>query len=886
MRDNKAPGVARKNRESNVKMLEKRVRDLMGDEVARLRKSLGVPGRPYPMRDSVFAENERGERVQIQRLGVLEDAQRPLSIYSDRSYAEVFGMAYREMPTPGMLPMFFDALNMRRPESKRRIQYLKGAPGAGKTYMSELIGRMRDPRGPMVVNCGDKNLAELLYETVLDFGKDRDFYAELERRCAQGRMNPLSEKILEESLGDALVRAGEKTHIDWTRIADARAAIDGLEKVRSLEGLDHLGGNALGMATQEGPLIRAWKEGREIVLDEYNKRKPGTDGGLQKILQFLAGEIDECQAENTLKEKGDQAAHVFMFRREDARAGFFATLTGNDESDGESTFELSQSVHSRTSPEKIPKATVEDWQHRICQILTGIPVSTIYRSDEERWKSDPAFFGAWLKKARTVGMTPQQIENIPPMQMRLLNRWQDVLKASEIMAKFYYGWSMMVDPDSELARSGQLAKLMMEIDDVYKSEVSIDFRKITDHVNKAVEFRPEIRSVEQSGGYTDLNFESPPQADKGGLEEDPMMKYGTRLAHIIVSHISKTTSDIGKTALHKQLMKHAMDCGIIPASFHEAKPSDRPTLALLLDEDPYDDRNADMQAGMIRRMICAHIREKYGRDAVAAADDDILSMAMVRAALESMKQMQGNDETVENWRGLPCVTRDLIVMNGDADTVSGQPLSLAGTLDMAGGDPSGQAAPQAGDLVSEKEFLEALILPRVGDYNLHALWNRAISRSGLVAASEGGHRDRALMAAEGREEENIVATTVIVKADDSDAVTPLHIIWNRVQDRVLVVGNRISAGLSALFNHRGVMFIDRDEKGSDIKAKAALVRAIGATQEDMERLKSAFLLRNMMDDPGEEKTAGLEKILVSKSVTAVLPNYIINRSIRPEAGAA
>ncbi|MBI2234368.1 MAG: hypothetical protein HYU57_05175, partial [Micavibrio aeruginosavorus] len=730
------------------------------------------------MRDSVFAENEKGERVQIQRLGVLEDSQRPLNVYSDRSYAEVFGMAYREMPTPSMLPMFFDALNMRRPESRRRIQYFKGAPGAGKTYMSELIGRMRDPRGPLVVNCGDKNLAELLYETVLDFGKDRDFYAELELRCAQGRLNPLSEKILEESLGSALVREGGKAHIDWTRVENAKGAIDGLEKVRSLEGLGHLGGNALGMATQEGPLIRAWKEGREIVLDEYNKRKPGTDGGLQKILQFLAGEIDECLAENTLKEKGDQAGQAFSFRREDARAGFFVTLTGNDESDGESTFELSQSVHSRTSPEKIPQATIEDWQHRICQILTGMPISTIYRSDEERWKADPDFFGTWLIKARTVGMSPAQIDNIPPMQMRLLNRWQDVLKASEIMAKFYHGWSMMIDPDSELARSGQLAKLMMEIDDVYKSEISIDFRKITEHVNKAIEFRPEVRAVEQSGGYTDLDFETPPRMEKDAFEEDPMLNYGTRLAYIIVNHISKTTSDIGKNALHKQLMKHATDCGIVPASFHEAKASSRPTLASLLDEDPYDNRNADIQAVMIRRMVCAHIREKYGKETVSATDDDILSVAMVKASLDALKQVQGNDEGVELWNGQPCVTKDLIILNGDADTVSGQPLSMVSTLDMAGNVSSGQPGPQAGELLSEKDFLETLVLPRVGEYNLSALWNRAISRSGLVAVNEGGHRDRALMAAEGHDEEKIITTTVIVRDDSDNAATPLHVIWN------------------------------------------------------------------------------------------------------------
>ncbi|MBI2234369.1 MAG: hypothetical protein HYU57_05180, partial [Micavibrio aeruginosavorus] len=102
---------------------------------------------------------------------------------------------------------------------------------------------------------------------------------------------------------------------------------------------------------------------------------------------------------------------------------------------------------------------------------------------------------------------------------------------------------------------------------------------------------------------------------------------------------------------------------------------------------------------------------------------------------------------------------------------------------------------------------------------------------------------------------------------------------------ILVVGNKISSGLSGLFNYCGVTFVSRDEKGADIKVKAALAKTIAATPEDMERLKAAFLLRNMLNDPAEEKAAGFEKMLVSREITAILPNYIISRSIRPEAGA-
>lgn len=879
-------------------MLETRVRDLTGDGVARLRKPLGIPGRPYPMRDTVFAENEKGERVQVQRLGVLENAKRPLNIDSDRSYAEVFGMAYREMPTPSMLPMFFDAISLRRPESKRRLQYLKGAPGAGKTYMSELIGRMRDPRGPIIVNCGDKNLGELLYETVLDLGTDRDFYAELEIRLAKGVLNPLSVRILHDSLGPAFVEKDGKATIDWNAIGETikdhqtgdtnrlddvtkrqmvARAVAGLEKVRGLENLGHLGGNALGMATQEGPLIRAWKEGREIVLDEYNKRKEGTDGGLQRILQFLAGEIDECIAENTLKDKGEGEGQFFVFRRADMRIGFFATLTGNDETDGSTTFELSQSVHSRTAPEKIPQATIEDWQHRICQILTGMPISTIYRSDEAHWKDDPEFFGRWLMKARTTGLSGEQIKNIPQQQMRLLSRWQDVMEAAERMAKFYHGWSMMVDPDSELARSGQLSKLMMEINDVYKSEISIDFRRITEHVNKAVEFRPEVLSAGSGGGYKDLDFEQPPALSAETFDEDPMLRYGTRLAHIIVNHISKTTSDIGKVALHRQLMKHAADCGIVAPNLLEARPSSRKTLAQLLDEDLYDDRNLRAQAEMIRKMVCGHLREKYG--ASGASDDDIVSIPMMQSALQSLSEL----ESLENDDGQACETQDLVVMNDDADTVSGQPLQLVSTLDVTG---TQTPPPDSGALLPETQLLATLAMPRIGDHNLKSLWNKAISKSGLVSPGEGPLKDRALMVAEGDGAETLHLTTVMVRADKTAQATPLHVIWNVAQDRALIIGNHLDSGVANLFNYRGIIFVSRDDKDAEAKIKIALGKTMAVTPEDEKRLKAAFLLRNQMDDVEKEDAASLPALLSGAGVTATLPHYILNHTLRPEMKAA
>lgn len=884
-------------------MLEYRVRDLTGDGVARLGKPLGVPGRPYPMRYSATVQNDKGESVQIQRIGLLEDNARPLRIFSDRSYAEVFGMAYREMPSPSMLPIFYDALNLRRPDSKRYIQYYKGAPGTGKTYMSELIGRIRDPRGPIVVNCGDKNLAELVYETVLDFDRGRDFYDELQNRLHNNALkNPLSLIILREHLGPALIASGDSYTINWDAIGETvkdhqsghaerqnggdkkalvQHAIAGFEMVRALENLSDLGGNALGMATQEGPLIRAWREGREIVLDEYNKRKQGSDGGLHRLIQFFAGSYNECLVENTLKEKGEEASQSFLFRQEDRRAGFFVSMTGNDETDGETTFALSESLHSRVPPQKIPVATVEDWQHRICQMMTGMPVSTIYRSDSDRWDKNPEAFGAWLQKVRMVGLSEDEKSRVPKHHMRLLDRWQDVLAASEKMANFYHGWSKIVDPNSELARSGQLSKLMMEIDDIYKSEVSVDFRRISEHLEEALEFRARVKSPDDSQGYTDMDIDSQPEGVDMSDLEDPVERFGSRLADVIIQHVRKTTIDIGKPQLFKQIMKHAEDCGIIPANLIEAKASASKTLAQLLDEDLYDDRNIRQQASFIRRHVCDALKRNHGLSDIA--DDDIVTEGMVQATLQSFENEGLQDIESAEWQGSACESRELVVGNDDPETVSGQPLKIVNTIDPVGTDIPG---PDADLLLRERDFLATLVMPRIGEHNLRSIWNRAISRSGLVAPGSGGDVDRSVAIAEGAEQENMRITTVMVARNDGKASVPLHVIWNRASNRALIVGDEIDHSLKESFSRRGITFVARNETNAELKVRVAFVKSMGIADADEGRLKSAFLLRNCLPSASAESTATLSQMLVGRETRTLNPNYILNHMRNPIAKAA
>lgn len=890
-----------------MSILSKRVVDLTEEDKKGAGKPLGTARRPFPMRYAEQTVDAQGRKAYMQRLGALRNDAAPLMVYSDRSYAEVIGMMLREMPTPGMLPMLADALSQRRPGNKRVLQYFEGAPGTGKTFMSEMIARARSKQGAIKIDCGKKNLGELLFETVLDFGKDRRFYDEFDKRLqhyneadsdeARARIfHPHSVAILRSHLGDALVEENGKLAIDWGRThegpvdadgnrLDSREAVkvvnDGLIAVAQKEGFGHMAGNALGMATQEGPLIRAWKEGRELVLDEFNRGKEGTTASLHTVLQFLAGEIDQVTVENTLKEKGEEIGQTFTFRREDQKLGFFVTATGNSEEDGSDVNELAGSVSSRIVPKFIPVATEEDWQHRICQIMTGLPVSTLYRASEEDWRKNPDGFRQKLLEWRTLGLSKEQAANVPAMQMKLLQRWEDVVEATEKLAKFYYSWSQVVNPDSPLHSTGSLAQLMEEIDERYNSKIGVDFRKIILHINEALEQRPVATGAEMSQGV-DLDDWSTEPVVTEGVEEDVSLHFGSRLVNVILNHLNATTIELGKRKLHQQLMKLAEDCGLAMPGLHEGRANNRRNVGALLDDNPYASDVPDIKAELLRNMLCDYLREKDAR--LTADNNDIMSVRNVRAAIEAMESLASVSvpDIGEEHEDAPDEddVAPLAVFNDDLETLQKAPLLAAGAVDSVP-DKDGKAAatPKVAALLPQEQLLYSIAVPALRKGNLRAIWSRALSRSGLVVpAAETGLGDSVAIA-ENRSQSGLAVTTVVVSNDNGKKAraVPLHIIWNETQERMMIVGEgKLPQKVATAFGHTRVQYIDRTDSDAAHKATGALALVAGGNDEKVrERLKTAFLMRNMLDDLAEQEKTSLPDLLVRADVKCFLPRFLV-----------
>lgn len=886
-----------------MKNLKKPISELTPEDLKELVKPLGTKGRPYPMRDMVMEQDASGEKTLVNRLSVIEDNRKPLKVYSDRSYTEVVGMAMREMPTPGMLPIFFDAIQRRDPANKRRIQFMKGAAGAGKTYMAEFVARMRDDRGAIKVDCSNMNLGELLFETVIDFGGDQDFPKELNKRLENGSVNEFCMNLLKEGLGKAFIDQGDgRATIDWDKIGKqniklkdkgkdgepeflerekaVQKAIESINKVNDVLKID-LSGNALGMATQKGPLIIAYEEGREIILDEFNRAKKGTTGVLHGVLQFIIGETDTCTATNTLKEKGDEANQSYVFDRNDMKGGFFVSLTGNTESDGTDVEELPQSLNSRIVPQHIPIATEEDWQHRICQILTGIPVSTLYHSKQEQWDQDPDGFRKMLTQWRSMG----ESKDVPEQHRRLLQRWEKVVKASEKLAKFYYGWSQIVDPNSMLHQAGSLAELLDEVDETYNAEVTVDFRKIIAHINEALEIRPQVVKSEESGGYDVADWDLPPELEDQDFEEDPLASFGTRLSRVIIKQIVSDTQERGKMGLYRDLMNHAKDCGLIDPGFHEALRSEAESIAALLDDNPFESQVWDVRVELVRDIVCDYLRAKYPEIEVED-NEQILTTSTIDRVLKEITDAGADVEQAPELDGDTPegevsaeqeVSSPLIYLNGDADTLSGRPLLAAQLSDVAA-TPEDQDVmwPATEQLVDVQDFLPTLAAPEIRAVNLKAAWNKALSNSGVVLSGQDSIMDESLGVAENTSDNGIAATTLVMKrVAESGQVEecPMHLIWNQKKDALVIIADgQISSALSYAFSNSRVCYVNRESATAEQDLNTALANVLGAEREQAEPvIKNALLLRAEAPSGG----ADLGGLLLQRDVEQVVPKYVL-----------
>lgn len=865
------------------------LKDLTAEEIKSLEKPLGTSDRPYPMWGSQRIEhNGRADLEQV--LSVIADDTYPMKVFSERPYKEVIALAYCDMPTPAMLPLFFDGLERRKPESTNRTQMMIGDPGAGKSFLGALQGRLRSKDPVEVLDCGGKNMRELLFEMVLDFGAGDALPKSIDKRLQAGTLEPLSQALL-KSLPSEVVTLdnnGQVSAIDWNGLKNAgsdkvEAAFETLKKVSKTEGLDNAGGNALGMNSQYGPLIRKFIAGEEIVLDEYNKSREGTDDNLQTVWQFCIGELKECTVENPLKNKDATAGpSEFTFRREDLKPGFFVTLTGNKKEDGITTRSLNKSVYSRLSPQTLPDPGVMDWQHRICQMMVGVPVSTLYTAFKDQADKDPDAFGDWLLNLRR---TKAEVEGgkVPELQETLLKNWKNVVNSSEKLAKFYDKWAAMTD--AEKITSNGNAALVEEVDEEYSKKEGIDFRKIKQHLEEAIPIRPRMQKEDAPRL---VNFGSWEKAPKLGepVEENPSLNFGTRLTEFLERMVYEKSGAVGKPKLYQSLQKAMQEFALRDITLQEAARSKQRSVEEDLNISAFNDRDLSKQAVMARHVFCEYLRQVNPE--IKATDDEIVTPKRFVDALTYISQ---RDTAKGN---------ELFVANRDLETLAaGQPLAGAVIKDSAV-----YAAQDRNldfglkDLVHHDDLIASFAMPTVGAKNLSAVWEQnirpltkgdkaAANDSAPAAAAPGGtgsilDHDEALFIAEGKSDKKIATTSLQVLYNDEQGERPVtvHIVRNEARNKTLIVSEKAPSKLLSAFREAGVIHVDRHDANAEAKVDAALTELTrGMPGSIKDRLVDAFKYRNDVDvEHLKGKSPTLPQLLIDDKIDMMYAKFVVKKA--------
>lgn len=898
---NDAPKADSKKPETQS-ILKKSIKDLSIEDFDALEKPLGTSSRPFPMWGPMRIENNGRTEIETV-LSFIADDNEPLRIYSERPYEEVMALAYCDMPVPSMLPIFKDGIERRgdplqrqkdilegklpQNENFNRTQMMIGDPGHGKSFLGAMQGRLRAKGSVEIYDCGGKNMNDLLFEMVLDFGAADALPKAIDKRLKAGALEDMSVGLLNGLPEKALTKEdGVLKGIDWAYLKTAgneevEKSFNILTKVSKIEGLDNAGGNALGMNSQYGALIRAFIEKREIVLDEYNKSREGSDNALQTVIQFLIGELRECTVDNPLKNKDNTSGpSSFTFKRDDMGAGFFVTFTGNKTEDGTTTRSLNKSVYDRLKPDTLPDPDVIDWQHRICQMMVGMPVSTIYSAFKDQADENPEAFGEWLMRMRE---TKAKVEGtpVPELQQTLLANWKDVVQASEKLAQFYDRWATLSDAEKITTAAPALIE---EVDEEYTKKEGMSFRRIKQHLEEAQPIRAKMQPLE-APVKIDFGAWTKAPARGEGVEENPSLNYGTRLIEYIERMVYEKSGSVGKTKLYGMLTKAMEEYGLRDIALKEGARSNQKSVEESLNISAFADRDINKQANMARKIFCNFVRQMDSN--IEASDDEIITP---KKFADALKHVQSKETAATN---------ELFVTNRDPEQLyAGQPLAEAIIKDAAVYvREQKQVDFDLDDLVHHDDLIASLALPTVGAKNLAAIWDQNIrpmmrdtapeapaADGSQPAANQNGAQQRrndGLSMAEGTSSHGIATTSlqVLYSDDEGERAVSVHIVRNTQRDKTLVVGEKVPSKLLAAFREAGVTHVDRNDPTAQTKVEAALgdlTRGMPAVVKD--HLMDAFKYRNSVQGGAEETKPELSQVLVDPSIEMYFPKYVVKNN--------
>lgn len=711
-------------------LMTKRRIDLTPAEIASLKRPVGISGLPYP-KIKLVEDAQGNVQHQVQ---IVQDTRNPIVVFSDMSTKKVNGIMYREMAIPAMMHMTQKILERTDPSRSDRIIALLGEASYGKSHEFKKIGRMLHPDGAIQVDCGGMNMHEILFRTVIDYGKGvKDLF---DKRVESGKVSADTLATLESEFPGAVMRKPvtvpdanstasyeiESVKINWDAVGkpakdeEGKTTEDRGDAVRRAKGLMEflyekegisVQQNSFGVKTVPGELYESWVTGRPLLLDELTKAIPESLDVLNTVTQVFNGESTSARVYNPMSESGDSADNdspkYLDFNARDMRASWILGVAGNEASDGITTHELSKSLGSRLYVMRVGDAGQADWAHRTSQVWTGLPLTTLYTVFGKAAEAQPEAFGKFLVDLRKLELSADEVNAIPPHQIEFLMKYPDTVKAANQVSTFWSEQDQLSRDDSPLLAQDAYKGLVDELGEGARN-IGITFRTITASYNDARHTTPEARPVSEAVVNLDLastfnNLDT----SVIGQTAPGWHSFGANLAEAIRWNIVNATVGMKKT--RGALMKLAKDNGITPEDFKEALPSEeiKPLSQLLkFEENPEIGGSEELQA--LRTIATAAIRAQFKN--IRQSDEGIIPMvSLIRAVKELDEQKQAGVKTV-------------IVPNDDVNTIGASPLVAAQAIpvfDLPEDD-------NAFELMDYRAVLGALVAPKYMEENRERFW--------------------------------------------------------------------------------------------------------------------------------------------------------------------
>ncbi len=613
----------------------------------------------------------------------------------------IYGLYIRNLPTRGLLRATNSEMDRRNQINDSALKTFSsgflGAPGTGKTFFFNVLGKIVHEKGPILIDCSDKDLKTLFENPTFDSDAANREKNALDAKIKlrnMGKTDSISDKslsMLKQIVGNAWHEEEGQITIDWSAIrfegkdmADYERHIrifqNVLREICSDEGINIARTSTdIGITMEDGELFRVFDPqspdyGRPIILDELNRAKRGTLDNLYGVLNFLNSpnmRTFTIYGANSRELTIDKDSPTFP-------KTFYLNFTGNQAVAGMGSNMFNDPFLSRM-PEgfalkTIPDTQPDDYADMICSYLTGVPAMTLcgaFNIDTEDTAEINNFI-SFLKSARTIGLTEKEQRSIPEWQMHNIDNIVKIIPLAQKMGQFFYDIKELMQQRGNYAE--KIANISIEPEyERYLKSKTIDYRIIPHFFIQADQIKGQVYKTKQPVlGSKNKKAKAPVDISKSNR----YATRGHRLQSVIKDWLEQTFIPVDKGVRQiteetvKVFYQMALECaymnGILPEKQTEAKQ----TGSLIADLYNIEVREAGLYFKQLQSLIVKSLRRNNSDIQPDESDEDILPVGVVQATMALLAQNEGKSILATAHEA-----NNLLVINENVDEVGNKMLA-------------------------------------------------------------------------------------------------------------------------------------------------------------------------------------------------------------------